>query len=132
MGKITLAGRIPGDNNNGLGPHSTVMLDDYKPGDNPRLYNVVARVSVAKIVTNTETGVTYPVLAVQHWELVPAEHQAAFGEIIGGAFGSRTGQLELPFPEGQVPLKDPFPEERGSGDINDVDDPDDELAARRA
>ena len=123
MGKITLAGRIPGDNNNGLGPYSMQWIEDYKPGDNPKLYNVVAKVAVAKIVTNTETGITYPVLAVHHWELVPAEHQAAFGEIIGDAFGGRTGAQELPFPDGQVPLRDPFPEEdeprAGAGDIDD-------------
>jgi len=113
--KVTLAGAMPPDNNNGLGIYAQQMIDDYKPGDAPKLYNVVARVSVREIKIKTEQGgLMYPVLAVKHWELVPADHQEAFGTIIGDAFGKRTGQLELPFPEGTVPLKDqedPFPEE---------------------
>ena len=46
MGKIALGGAIPPDNNNGLGAHSQEFLDDYKPGQPLRIYNVVARVSV--------------------------------------------------------------------------------------
>lgn len=113
MGKITLGGSIPGDNNDGLGPHSKDFIDDPLT-----LVNVVARVAVTKIVTKTETGETYPTLKIHHWEIVPADHQKAFGQMIGDAFGARTGMLELPFPEGQVPLKEeePFPEEDGTGD----------------
>jgi len=124
MGKITLGGAIPPDNNDGLGAHSQEFLDDYKPGQPLRIYNVVARVSVDKITTKTADGVTYPTLRIEHWELVPEQHQAAFGEILGDAFGQRTGMMEpeqLPFPEGTKPLaEDPFPEEN------------DDLAAHRA
>jgi hypothetical protein len=132
MGKVTLAGAMPPDNNNGLAICADQMIDDYKPGDEPRLYNIVARVSVREIKIKTEQGgVMYPVLAVKHWELVPAEHQEAFGRIIGDAYGGRTGILELPFPAGTVPLKDaedPFPEE----DDPDAGDGPADLAAHRA
>jgi hypothetical protein len=116
MGKITLGGAMPPDNNNGLTAHSEDFLNEYKPGEPLKIYNVVARVSVDKITTKTVDGVTYPTLKIDHWELVPVKHQAAFGEIIGDAFGERTGMLEpeqLPFPDGTKPLSelDPFPEE---------------------
>ena len=119
--KVTLAGAMPPENNNGLAMFAQAMMDDYKPGDEPKLYNIVARVSIREIKIKTEQGgLMYPVLVLKHWELVPDEHKKAFGEIIGGALGSRTGILELPFPEGKVPLKvDPFPEDdeiEGGGD----------------
>jgi hypothetical protein len=109
MGKITLSGAIPGDNNDGIGPHAKDLIDHPLT-----LVNVVCRVAVSKIVTNTETGVTYPVIKIHHWEVVGDEHMQKFGEIIGAAYGGRTGVLELPFPAGEVPMKDeadPFPEE---------------------
>lgn len=106
MGKITLGGSIPGDNNDGLGPHSKGFMEEPL-----ELVNVVARVAVSKITEKPETGERYPTLKIHHWEIVPDEHQKAFGKIIGDAFGTRTGMLELPFPEGEVPLKDPFPED---------------------
>jgi hypothetical protein len=128
MEKVTLAGSMPPDNNNGLAIHADAMMDDYKPGDEPKLYNIVARVSMREIKIRTEQGgQRYPVLAVKHWELVPAEHQEAFGKIIGDVFGKRTGMLELPFPDDTVPLKDadPFPEE-------DEPNPVTELAAHQS
>jgi hypothetical protein len=144
MGKITLSGAIPGDNNDGIGPHSKDIVDEAQrradAGLPVQLYNVVARFAVAKIVVNTETGVRYPVLKFHHWELVLDGDQAAFGELIGGAFGARTGAQELPFPADEVPLKDPFPEEAAEEarqavedlEHEDGDGPDDELAAPRA
>jgi hypothetical protein len=116
MGKIALGGAMPPDNNNGLAVHSEGFLADYHPGKPLTVYNVVARVSVSAITTKTVDGVTYPTLKIDHWELVPDGHQAAFGEIIGSAFGTRTGMMEpdqLPFADGTKPLTeaDPFPEE---------------------
>src|SRR4051812_15631054 len=116
MGKITVGGAMPPDNNNGLADHAQEFLDGYKPGQPLTIYNVVARMSVDKITTKTVDGVTYPTLKIDHWELVPEKHQAAFGAIIGDAFGARTGMCEpdqLPFPDGTKPLTelDPFPEE---------------------
>lgn len=121
MGKITLGGAMPPDNNNGLAELAQWFLDDYEPGKPLRIYNVVCRVSVDKITTKTVDGVTYPTLKIDHWELVPAEHQEAFGEIIGSAYGARTGMCEpdqLPFADGTKALADPFPEEDeiGPGD----------------
>jgi hypothetical protein len=121
MGKITLGGAMPPDNNNGLADFAQWFLDDYEPGKPLRIYNVVARMSVDKITTKTVDGVTYPTLKIDHWELVPAEFQEQFGAMIGKAFGDRTGFVEadqLPFADGTKPLTDPFPEE---------DDPDAEL-----
>lgn len=128
MGKITLGGTIPGDNNDGLGPHSKGFMDEPL-----HLVNVVCRVSVGKITEKPETGERYPTMRIQHWEIVPDDFQAQFGDIIGAAYGRRTGFQEpdeLPFPTGQVPLKDPFPEET-SASAGDEDDGDDELAAPR-
>jgi hypothetical protein len=114
MGKITLGGAMPPDNNDGLAPHSQTFLDDYKPGNPLVIYNVVCRISVDKITTKTVDGLTYPTLKIEHWELVPAELQETFGEIIGKAYGDRTGFVEpdqLPFADGTKALNDPFPEE---------------------
>jgi hypothetical protein len=132
MGKWSLSGAIPGDNNDGLGQHSKDLVEQPL-----RLVNVVARVAVSKVITNTETGVTYPVVKIHHIEAVPAEHQEMFGKMIGDAFGARTGAQELPFPEDWVPMKDPFPEEEAEAarqaveDLADEEAGDDELAAPR-
>lgn len=129
MGKITLGGAVPPDNNNGLAPYAQEFIDGYKPGQPLQLVTVVARVAVTKIITKTETGETYPVLRWHHIEVVPEEDQAAAGKILGNAFGQRTSADELPFPEGTVPLKDdPFPEDPDFGE--DGEEPD--LAAHRA
>jgi hypothetical protein len=120
MGKVTLGGAVPPDNNNGLAPFAEDFIDSYKPGQPLTLVTVVARVSVTKIITKTETGEVYPVLRWQHIEVVPSEHMEAAGRILGDAFGERTGMLELPFPDGKVPLKlDPFPEEAGEVEADD-------------
>jgi len=129
MGKITLSGAIPGENNDGVGFFSEAFLKEAKrradEGVGPQLINVVARIAVDKIVIKTVNGVQYPVMKVHHWEVVPEMHSGQFGEIIGGAFGNRTGALPLPFPDGEVPA-DPFPEE----DDGPAEDPDaDELAS---
>lgn len=123
MGKITLGGAMPPDNNNGLADHAQKFLDEYKPGQPLTIYNLVVRVSVDKITTKTVDGVTYPTLKIDHWELVPDKHQQAFGEIIGDAFGARTGMMEpdqLPFADGTKPLQaeDPFPEENPAADLD--------------
>jgi hypothetical protein len=127
LGKITLGGSIPGDNNDGLGPSSKEFLDEPL-----RLVNVVARVAVSKITEKPETQERYPTLRIHHWEIVPDDMQETFGGIIGTAFGRRTGFHEpdqLPFPDGEVPLHDPFPEEASTAGEGGGDD--DELAAPR-
>jgi hypothetical protein len=115
MGKITLAGAIPGDNNDGVGPHSKDFIDEakrrYERDEPMQIFNVVCRVAVSKVVVDTVKRLEYPVLRIQHWEIVPADQQAAFGKMIGQAFGARTGAAELPFPDDQVPIEDPFPED---------------------
>lgn len=130
MGRITLGGSIPGDNNDGLGPSSKEFLDEPL-----RLVNVVARVAVVKITEKPETQERWPTLRIHHWEIVPDDKQEVFGEILGTAFGRRTGfhtPEELPFADGQVPLRDPFPEETSDPADVDADDPEDELATPRA
>lgn len=142
MGKITLGGTIPGDNNDGVGPHSKDLIEEAKRryhADEPmQIINVVARIAVRKVTVDTVKRIEYPVLGIQHWEVVPPEHQAAFGKIIGDAFGARTGADELPFPNDEVPMEDPFPEaaaEAARQDVEDLEnegeDEPDELAAPR-
>lgn len=124
MGKITLGGSLPPDNNDGLAAHSQWFLDDYVPEKPLRIYNVVARVSVSKITTKTVDGIVYPTLKIDHWELVPAEHNEAFGAILGAAYGERTGMAEpdqLPFADGTKPLTDPFPEEDEDGPASELE-----------
>jgi hypothetical protein len=118
---------MPPDNNNGLADFAQDFLDGYKPGQPLTIYNVVARVSVDKITTKTVDGVTYPTLKIDHWELVPEQHQETFGKIIGDAFGARTGMLEpdqLPFPGGTKPLTetDPFPEDDAADPVRQLED----------
>lgn len=119
MGKITISGAVPPDNNDGVGPHAKDLIDHPLT-----LVNVVARIAVSKIVTNTETGVTYPVIKIHHWEVVLDEDMQRFGEMIGGSYGRRTGVQELPFPAGEVPMRDegddPFPEE--DADARELED----------
>ena len=140
MGKITLGGSIPGDNNDGLGPSSKEFLEHPL-----RLVNIVARVAVVKITTKPETQEEWPTLRIHHWEIVPNDKMDEFGDIIGTAYGRRTGfheAEELPFADGQVPIRDPFPEEvadeatRAIENLENEPGPDgggdtDELSARR-
>lgn len=132
MGRITLGGSIPGDNNDGLGPSSKEFLDEPL-----RLVNVVARVAVVKITEKPETQERWPTLRIHHWEIVPDDRQEVFGEILGTAFGRRTGfhaPEELPFADGQVPVSDPFPEEAAEQAREAIEDArdEDELASPRA
>lgn len=116
--KVSLSGAMPGENNNGLEPYGQEFIDGYKPGQPLQIVNIVARVAISKITTKTETGEVIASIRLHHAEVVPAEHQQAFGTIIGDAFGARTGALELPFADGKIPLKedeDPFPEENEPG-----------------
>ena len=110
MGRITLAGSLPAENHDGLTQSSKDFMD--MPLE---LVDVVARVAVVKITEKPETGERYPTLRIHHWEIVGGEHSDAFKKIIQDQYMKRTGMLELPFPDGEVPMKeDPFPEEEAS------------------
>lgn len=108
MGKVTLAGAMPGDQLNGLGPYSKEFLE------NPREARlVVCLVSSGKTVKNHDNGEEHPVLRVRHWELVASDpkSQKAAAELLGQSLSARTGILELPLGAGSdVPMKDAFPE----------------------
>lgn len=144
MGKITLGGNIPGDNNDGVGPHSEDLIKEaerrYQQDEPMQIINVVARIAVRKVTIDTVKRIKFPVLGIQHWEVVPAEHQQAFGKIIGDAFGTRTGADELPFPNDEVPIANPFPEEDAAEaraeveglENEDAEGEQDELAQPRA
>jgi hypothetical protein len=108
MGKITLSGAIPAAETNGLGNVSDALMKEPL-----KLVPVLAMICVDKITTKTRTGETYPTIAVQHWEICPDRHQAAFAQMLGDALGDRTGAQFLPFEIGeQAPMKEePFPEE---------------------
>lgn len=120
MGKITIAGRVPAAETNGLGPYSDkLMVEPLK------LVPVVAMVAVMKITEKTETGEKYPTIAIHHVEIVPEKHRKAFAKMLGDALADRTGAQQLPFDlDASVPMKDPFPEppeEAESGEGGDED-----------
>lgn len=124
MGKITLAGAMPGEGLNGLEPYSKDFLDSELEA---RL--VIALVINRKTVKDNLKGTEYPVLAIQHWEMVPetkADQERA-ATMLGKALAKRTGKLELPFPPGvDVPVREDFPEdpefERSLSAVPDADD----------
>lgn len=117
MGKITLSGAMPGDNNNGLAPHSKDFLQ------NPlKIVTVIAQVAVSKITEKPETNEVSPTIRVHHWEIVLPEDLPAVAKALGNAFGQRSGALELPFEDGaEIPVREPFPEEDGIGDDPEAD-----------
>lgn len=99
MGRITLTGALPKDHNNGLTDSSKLFVDEPRLG---RLF--VGIISSRRTVTNEETGEVYPVLRIQHWELIgdkPADQKAA-AKLLATQFANRTGKVELPFPPGEV------------------------------
>ena len=114
MGKITFSGALPADPNNGLGIFSDEFLK------NPReLRLVVGLVSSQKTVENHENGLHYPVIRIQHMELVlPGKDTEQAAQLLANAFGSRTGAVELPLQWGDdAPMKEaPFPEETAPDD----------------
>jgi DNA-binding response OmpR family regulator len=98
--KITLSGALPADHNDGLKMYAKDFLE------NPREARlVVAVVSTRKRNEDVDKDITYPVLQIRHWELIPDKHKAKVAKALADAFADRTGKVELPFQEGQeIPL----------------------------
>jgi len=117
MGKITLSGAMPGDNNNGLAAHSKDFLEDPL-----KIVTIVAQVAVSKITEKPETNEVSPTIRVHHWEIVLPEDQPAVAKALGNAYGRRSGAMELPFETGtQIPVREPFPEEDGPAEDPDAE-----------
>lgn len=108
LGKITLAGSMPPDLNNGLASAAKEFLAHPREA---RL--IVGLVTCKKSVRDNDTGSEYPVLSVRHWELVGAEDQQAAATMLGKGLAARTGIQELPLEPGEeVPMKlPPFPDD---------------------
>lgn len=108
LGKITLAGSTPPDQNNGLAPASKDFLAHPREA---RL--IVGLVSCKKSVRDHETGAEYPVLCFKHLELVSDEDKQAAADMLGKGLAARTGIQELPLEPGEeVPMKlPPFPDD---------------------
>ena len=98
--KITLSGALPADHNDGLKLYAKDFLE------NPREARlVVAVVSTRKRNEDIDKDITYPVLQIRHWELVPDKHRAKVAKALSDAFADRTGKVELPFPDGEpIPM----------------------------
>lgn len=129
MGKITLSGAMPGAETNGLAAASKELMEQPL-----KLVPVLAMICVDKITTKTRTGEVYPTIAIQHWEVAPERHQAAFAQMLGDALGDRTGAAFLPFEIGdEAPMKEePFPEEEEVEEPIEITRPRRPSKARRA
>jgi len=109
MEKITLGGGLPPEETNGLATEAIqkAFLDHPK-----HAVLVVAVVSSQQTRTNHDKGITYPVLSIRHWEVVPEEHRAAVAKVLGDALAARTGLVALPFePGGEVIPLEPLDDE---------------------
>jgi hypothetical protein len=115
--RVQLSGQMPPEATNGLSQHGKDFYESPLT-----LVPVVAMVAVVKKIEKTEDGEKYSVLKFHHIEVVGEENRAAFAEILGDELGRRTGADQLPFESGgEVPVKDPFPEESGA-DVGDLAD----------
>ena len=90
---VTLSGRLPGDDKDGLGDLSPHFTDHPE-----RLHLVVGLVSTTKVTRDVESDEEIPTIRFRHIEACEASSNQAkvLREAIETLYGERTGKWSLP------------------------------------
>jgi hypothetical protein len=90
---VTLAGKLPADDRNGLGTISAALVD------NPdAVHVIIALVDCSKVITSTDTGDIVPTARIRAIEAYPGSTSDALEvrRLWRRAMERRTGKFELP------------------------------------
>lgn len=90
---VTLSGRLPGDDKDGLGDLSGKFTDHPE-----RLHLVVGLVSTTKVTRDVESDEEVPTIRFRHIEACEAtsQHAKVIREVVEALYGERTGKWALP------------------------------------
>lgn len=98
MGDMTVSGRLPGGDGNGLVAIQADLISQGLGETRPKLHLCIALVDCAKVTTNGDTHETLPVARVRRIEVVADEGDArVLQAIMRRALDRRSGREALPY-----------------------------------
>lgn len=98
MPEISVSGKLPGGDGNGLSAITQALIEEGR-GDKPRaLHLCLALVDCSKVVINGDTHETVPVARIRRIEvIVSVEDRKLAEDLMRRALESRTGHETLPY-----------------------------------